>query len=78
MEREKQSSRGCLIFAAIIFGLAALSTALGFIFGGKSFLSEFLNEDSEGTNIGYLRITFIILVITGAIYAYFHYFKKQK
>jgi|688.fasta_scaffold1224795_1 hypothetical protein len=75
---ENDGSKGCLIFAAVIFGLAALSTALGFVFGGKSFLSDFLDEDSEGTNIGYLRTTFILLVIAGGIFVYNNYIKKDK
>ena len=41
---ENDGSKGCLIFAAAIFGLAALTTALGFVFGGKSFLSDFLSQ----------------------------------
>jgi hypothetical protein len=78
MTDENDGSKGCLIFAAVIFGLAALSTALGFVFGGKSFLSKFLDEDSEGTNIGYLRTAFIILVIAGGIYVYNNYIKSNK
>jgi len=77
-EKEQDSSKGCLIIAGVIFGLAAISTAFGFIFKGKSFLSEFLDEDSEGTNISYLRTTFIILVIAGGIYIYNNYIKKDK
>jgi hypothetical protein len=78
MEKGTDGSKGCLVFAAIIFGLAALSTALGFIFQGKSFLTEFLDEDSEGTNISYLRTTFIILIIAAVIYLYSNYKKDKK
>ena len=78
MDKEKDGSKGCLVFAAIIFGLAALSTALGFIFQGKSYLTEFLDEDSEGTNISYLRTTFILLIIAAVIYFYSNYSKKSK
>ena len=77
-DKEQDSSKGCLIIAGAIFGLAVLSTALGFIFGGKSFLNRFLSDDSEGTNISYLRGTFLILVIAGGIYVYKNYIKNDK
>lgn len=77
-DSDNSTSKGCLILAVVVFGLAAISTVLGLVFGGKSFLNEFLDDDNEGVNLDYLRFTFILLVIAGGIYLYNNYIKKNK
>lgn len=64
---EKQKDNGCLVMVVIFFAISFIGiageTLLGFLFGGKSFLSQFLDRDSEGTNLMTLRIAFWALVI---------------
>jgi len=79
MENKKEPYPGCLIMAAVMFGIAALITILGFIFGGESFLSDLLANDDDGVSgINFLRLLFLILVITGGVYVYNKYIKKEK
>ncbi len=68
----KENAIGCSSVVIIFFGfgfiLMLLETILGFLFGGKSFISEFLDPDSEGTNLSLLRFTFWSLVVAAVIF----------
>ena len=63
----KENSKGCLpvliIFLGAGFLLMLAETLLGFLFGGKSFISEFLDPDNDGTNLDSLRFVFWALVV---------------
>jgi hypothetical protein len=76
--KSKSDATGCVIFAGGLFALAVISTIFGFIFKGESFLSDFLDSDSEGTNIGYLRFTFGLLIVAGIFFYYNNYIKEKK
>ena len=77
-EQNGDFTKGCLIFFAAILGLTILSMAFGFIFGGENYAHDFLNEDSDGTNLGTLRTVFVITIIIGVIFVYQRYIKKDK
>lgn len=68
----KENAKGCSTLIIILFGigfvLMAAETLLGFLFGGKSFISDFLDPDSEGTNLSLLRFTFWTLVIAVVVF----------
>jgi len=76
MKYNEEQSKGCLLIGGFIFGIMVLSTIYGFIVGGKSFLSSFLDENLEGTNILTLRISFIFFIIAVGIYIYNNVLKK--
>lgn len=81
MSNENSDRKGCLIFALVVFGLAALKPLLGLILGAST---EEINSSvtydrvsGEATNdIEYLRGCFIFLIIALIIYIY-PYFKKK-
>jgi len=70
MKYDEEQGKGCLLIGGFLFGIMVISTIYGFIVGGKSFLSSFLNENLEGTNILTLRISFIIFIVAVGIFIY--------
>lgn len=80
-KNDKNSGKGCLIFALVVFGLAAIKPLMMLIFGASS--GEIYNSVSVdrttgdiSNDVNYLRACFIILIIAIGIYAYNH-FKKN-
>jgi len=63
----KETAKGCSTLIIILFGIGfvgmAVETLFGFLFGGKSFISDFLDPDSEGTNLSIFRFKFWTLIV---------------
>lgn len=81
-KNDKNPGKGCLIFALVVFGLAAIKPLMMLIFGASS--DEIYNSVSVDrttgdvtNNIEYLRTCFIILIVAIGIYTYNH-FKKDE
>ena len=74
METEKER-KGCLYFALIAFALASIKPLLALIFGASSEDLESMQSydprtDTVSSDLGYLRITFFLLVLAIIIYLY--------
>jgi hypothetical protein len=69
---KKEGAKGCMTVIVQLLGIGfafmAVEAFLGFLFGGKSFISEFLDPDSEGTNLSLLRFAFWALVVAIVIF----------
>jgi hypothetical protein len=69
-------SKGCFFIVLGLFAVYSIVVIISFVFEGDSYSKEFLNEES-GLNINVLQGSFILVVITGLIFAY-NYFKGKK
>jgi len=69
-------SKGCFYASIGFFLLLVIIVVFSFIFEGDSFAKDFTSDDSE-INVGMLRISFIVVLITGAIFLY-NYVKDKK
>lgn len=78
MPKKKLHGTGCYLFVVIAFGFAVLSTSLGFIFKGKSYLKEFLDEGNDGINLDALQGAFIMLIIATVFFVYINFIQKNK
>lgn len=68
---EKDGNGNCMV-VILLFGIGFIALSVeslfGFIFGGKSFISDFLDPDSHGTNLSTLRFVFGIFVLAVVIF----------
>jgi hypothetical protein len=80
MSEDNSERKGCLIFALVAFGLAAIKPLLALIFGASTeeiySMETYNTRTDEVTNdIEYLRLTFVLLIVALIIYGYNKYKK---
>ncbi len=69
----KENAKSCSGLLMIFFGIALLlalgTVVLGYVFERESFDSEFMNPDSDGTNINYVIFLIVGLVIAVVVFS---------
>lgn len=68
----KENVKGCSSAIIYLFGLGFIcivaETLIGLLFGGSSFISNFLDPESGGTSLRLLRFTFWTLVAAFVVF----------
>lgn len=77
MTDNSTESKGCLLFAGVIFVITAIATSIGLVFKGEKYLYEYTDFESDSTNIEYLRTSFFVLVVA-LVYFLYTRFKRNK
>lgn len=70
MDRDSESSKGCLLVAGAIFALNSIVTSIGLIFHGEKYLNDYTDYESGSTNLGYLTTTFCVFIIALIYFIY--------
>ncbi len=67
-----EQAKGCSAILIMFFGfsflLITLFSVIGFLFGGDSFITDFMNSDSDGASLSKLRFSFWLTLISLIIY----------
>ncbi len=73
-----KESKGCMIVFFVFFVIQSIYTSISLIFGGNINETQYTNEGDEYTDLGRLKVFFIMSIISSILYLYLYWKKTNK